>query len=49
MAASAGLLNETLYYLLLRFTTLHYIAALVFVLSIVAVYNYLFSRFWACR
>lgn len=49
VASSAGLLNETLYFILLRYTTLNYMVALIFVLGIVAVYNYILSRFWACR
>ena len=49
VAASAGLLNEALYFLLLRFTQLNYLIALILVLGLVAVYSYLLSRFWACR
>lgn len=49
IASSAGLLNETLYYILLHYTMLNYMVALIFVLGIVAVYNYILSRFWACR
>ncbi|KTD39470.1 GtrA-like protein [Legionella moravica] len=49
VAASAGLLNESLYFLLLRFTHLNYLIALILVLGLVAVYSYLLSRFWACR
>ncbi|MBL7478408.1 GtrA family protein [Legionella bononiensis] len=49
VAASAGILNESLYFLLLRFTQLNYLIALILVLGLVAVYSYLLSRFWACR
>jgi putative flippase GtrA len=46
---SGGILNETLYFLLLRYTHLNYMIALVLVLGSVAVYSFLMSRFWACR
>ncbi|KGP63341.1 membrane protein [Legionella norrlandica] len=49
VASSAGLLNEALYYLLLHYTALNYLISLIFVLGLVAVYNYILSRFWACR
>jgi len=49
VAASAGLLNETLYFLLLHFTTLHYLPALLLVIGMVSLYNFILSRYWACR
>lgn len=49
IASSAGILNETLYFILLRYTDLNYLIALIFVLGTVAVYTYVLSRFWACR
>ncbi|CAM2927917.1 GtrA family protein [Legionella worsleiensis] len=49
VAASAGVLNELLYFLLLQFTVLNYMIALVLVLGLVSVYSYILSRFWACR
>ncbi|KTD74707.1 GtrA family protein [Legionella waltersii] len=49
VAASAGLLNEALYYLFLEYTSIHYLVSLTLVLVLVAVYNFVVSRFWACR
>ena len=49
VAMSALVLNESLYFLLLRYTSLHYLIALTLVLSMVAVYTFILSRFWACR
>lgn len=49
VASSAGALNEVLYFLLLNYTTIPYLMALVFVLGIVAIYSFILSRFWACR
>lgn len=49
VASTAGLLNELLYFLLLKYTSIHYLAALIIVLGLVAVYSFLLSRFWACR
>ena len=49
VAFSAGVLNELLYYLLLNYTTIHYLLALVVVLGLVATYSFFLSRFWACR
>ncbi|STY28220.1 putative GtrA-like protein [Legionella wadsworthii] len=49
VAASAGIINETLYFLLLQFTQLHYLLALFLVLGIVSVYSFIISRYWACR
>lgn len=49
VAASAGLMNESLYYLLLQYTTLNYLFALVLVIGIMSIYSFLLSRFWACR
>lgn len=49
VAASAGIINEMLYFLLLRYTTLNYLFALFLVLGLVSVYSFTISRFWACR
>ncbi len=49
VASSAGLLNEFLYYLALKFTPLNYLVALILVLGLVSLYSYLISRHWACR
>ncbi len=49
VASSAGILNEIMYFLLLNYTNIHYLLALVLVLGLVAIYSFLLSRFWACR
>lgn len=49
VAVSAGCLNELLYYLVLNYTSLPYLPALVLVLGLVAVYSYTLSQWWACR
>lgn len=49
VATSAGLLNEFLYYLLLKLTELNYLFSLILVLGMVSIYTYVVSRFWACR
>ena len=49
VASSAGVLNEVLYFLLLNYTTIHYLMALMIVLGLVAIYSFFLSRFWACR
>lgn len=49
VAASAGIINEILYFVLLRYTNLHYLFALFLVLGFVSVYSFIISRFWACR
>ena len=49
VATSAGALNEVLYYLLLSYTKIHYLLALVVVLGLAAIYSFFLSRFWACR
>jgi len=49
VAASAGIINEILYFLLLRYTSLNYLFALFLVLGFVSVYSFIISRFWACR
>jgi putative flippase GtrA len=49
VASSAGIINESLYFLLLHFTNFNYLVALILVLGMVSVYSYLLSRFWACR
>lgn len=49
VASSAGLLNELLYYLFLKYTELNYLVSLFIVLLLVAVYNFIVSKFWACR
>jgi putative flippase GtrA len=49
VASSAGIINEFLYFILLKYTPLNYLIALILVLGLVAVYSFLLSRFWACR
>lgn len=49
VAISAGMINETLYYLFLHFTNLHYMISLFIVIGLVAIYSFILSRFWACR
>ena len=49
VAVSAGLLNEFLYFLFLRFTPLNYFASLIIVIALVSVYTYSLSKLWACR
>lgn len=49
VAFSGGLLNEGLYFLLLRYTNIPYMTALVCILSLVAVYTYVASYLFACR
>jgi putative flippase GtrA len=49
VAASAGILNEILYFFILNYTNMHYLVALTLVLGLVAVYTFVLSRFWACR
>ena len=49
VAASAGVINEILYFVLLDYTTLNYLIALILVLVLVSVYSFIISRFWACR
>lgn len=49
VASSAGVINELLYFLLLHYTKINYLSALILVLGLVAVYSFLLSRFWACR
>jgi putative flippase GtrA len=49
VALSAGVINESLYFLLLRHTKLNYIIALILVLGMVSIYSFIISRFWACR
>jgi putative flippase GtrA len=49
VAMSAGIMNEFLYYLFLRFTHLNYFISLIIVIGLVAVYTYILSRNWACR
>lgn len=49
VAASAGIINELLYYFLLNYTHLNYLLALFLVLGLVSVYSFTVSRFWACR
>ena len=49
VAASAGLINESLYYLLLQYTMLNYLFALVLVIGLMSIYSFVLSRFWACR
>jgi putative flippase GtrA len=49
VASTGGILNETLYFLLLRHTTLNYMFALTLVLACVSIYSVTISRLWACR
>lgn len=49
VASSAGILNEFLYFLLLNYTAVNYVIALIGVLGFVAVYTFFLSRYWACR
>ncbi len=49
VAASAGLINEGLYFLLLYYTKINYLISLILVLGLVSVYSFVLSRFWACR
>ncbi|WP_173237892.1 GtrA family protein [Legionella antarctica] len=49
VASSAGVINELLYFLLLDYTPLGYLIALIIVLGLVSVYSFMLSRFWACR
>lgn len=49
VAASGGMMNEGLYFLILRSTHLNYLFALILVLILVAVYSFLLARYWACR
>lgn len=49
VASSAGAINEGLYFLVLRFTALNYMLALFLVLSLVSIYSFILSRYWACR
>ncbi|QEY53286.1 GtrA family protein [Legionella longbeachae] len=49
VAASAGVINELLFFLLLEYTTLNYLFALILVLGSVSIYSFIISRTWACR
>lgn len=49
VAATAGLLNEGLYFVFLQYTVLNYLQALIAVLAMVSVFTFVMSRFWACR
>ena len=49
VASSAGILNEFIYFLLLNYTHVNYLSALICVLGIVSVYSFFLSRSWACR
>lgn len=49
VAASAGIINEVLYFVLLKYTDLNYLLALFGVLIFVSCYSFTMSRFWACR
>lgn len=49
VASSGGIINEGLYYLILHYTHINYLIALVLVLATVAIYSFILSRFWACR
>lgn len=49
VAASAGMLNEFIYYMFLQYSNIHYMVALVFVIGLVSMYTFVLSKFWACR
>jgi len=49
VAAPAFVLNETVYALVLRFSSLNYLPALALILTSIAVLTYLSSRMWAFR
>ncbi|MDP3268710.1 MAG: GtrA family protein [Legionella sp.] len=49
VSGSAGLLNEVLYFIFLRFIAINYLLALFCVLGLVAIYTFILSRCWACR
>lgn len=49
VAMTGGLLNEYLYYLFLHYTQLNYLSSLCIVVSMVAIYTFTASRYWACR
>ncbi|HSB97731.1 MAG TPA: GtrA family protein [Spongiibacteraceae bacterium] len=49
VALLSFVLNEILYYLLLRYTTLDYRIALLIVLIAVAALTFILSRYWAFR
>ena len=43
------LLNESLFYLLLKYTVLPYFVSLFFILAVVACYTFLLGKFWAFK
>lgn len=47
IAVTSFILNETLYYLLLNYTSLNYLPALLLVLLLVTPITFLLSRLWA--
>ena len=49
MSLSGFALNETLFYLLLKFTSLHYQLALFLVLGFVALVTFSVSKFWVFK
>lgn len=49
VAATGGVLNETLYYLLLTYTPLNYMLALFLVLGTISIFSFIISKLWACR
>lgn len=49
MSLSGFMLNETLFYLLLKFTSLNYQLALFLVLGIVALLTFSVSKFWVFK
>ena len=49
VAISAGVINELLYYVCLRYTYLNYVSALILVLGCVSLYSFVISKYWACR
>lgn len=49
VASTALAINESLYFLFLKCTSLNYLIALSLVLILVSIYSFILSRFWACR
>lgn len=49
VAVSAGMINESLYFLVLYFSHLNYLIALILVLGLVSIYSFFLARYWACR
>lgn len=49
IAATTGIMNEALYSLFLRYTSLNYLLALSIVIGLMALVTYISSHQWACR